>query len=335
MGSSLSSIPVSLLDLAPIRAGETAADAFHNSLALAQAAERFGYHRDWFAEHHNFASIASAATTVLMAYIAGGTSRIRIGSGGIMLPNHAPLMVAEQFGTLAHLFPGRIDLGLGRAPGTDPITSAALRRNRILDVDHFPEAVEELQTYLGPQRHDAPVRAIPGEGTQVPLWLLGSSLYSAQLAAIRGLPFSFASHFAPTHLEGAIQIYRERFTPSRQLDHPYVMPCVNVIAAETDAEAEHLATSFYRMALGIIRDERMPLQPPAPLDALWAPAEEAAVRQMMRYAFIGSKATVAAGLQQFVDETGADEIMITSYIYDQQDKIASLEKVASLFAAVS
>lgn len=331
MPKKLSDLPVSILDLAPIREGETPSDSFHNSLELAQVAEKLGYHRLWYAEHHSMPNIASSATAVLIGYIAGGTSRIRVGSGGVMLPNHAPLIIAEQFGTLESMYPGRIDLGLGRAPGTDPITSAALRRSRHGSVDDFPDDVVELRRYLGPHRPGAKVKAIPGEGTQVPIWLLGSSLYSAQLAALLGMPFSFASHFAPTYLSDALKVYRERFAPSEQLDRPYVMPCVNVIAADTDEEAHYLAASFYQMALGIIRDERKPLRPPVDMSEIWAPQEEAAVKQMMTYSFIGGTKTLQKELQRFLDDTDANEIMVASYIYDQKAKIASFEKIAGLF----
>src|SRR5687767_194474 len=258
MAKRLKDIPVSVLDLATISQGDQPADAFRKSRELARHAEQLGYLRYWFAEHHNMESIASAATSVLIGYIAGGTQRIRVGSGGVMLPNHAPLVIAEQFGTLASLYPGRIDLGLGRAPGTDPVTSRALRRSLTGSVDDFPNDVMELKNYLAPRDPSAVVRAIPGEGTQVPIWLLGSSTYSAQLAALMGLPFAFASHFAPTYLLDALQLYRQHFRPVGQNQQPYSMACVNVIAADTDEEAERLATSFYMLALGLIRNQRKP-----------------------------------------------------------------------------
>jgi luciferase family oxidoreductase group 1 len=277
-------------------------------------------------------NIASSATAVLIGYIAAGTSTIRVGSGGIMLPNHAPLVIAEQFGTLESLFPGRIDLGLGRAPGTDNVTSFALRRNLKGSVEDFPNDVVELRDYLAPLKSGARVRAIPGEGTQVPIWLLGSSTYSAQLAAMLGLPFSFASHFAPTYLHQALKIYRERFEPSASLEEPHTMACVNAIAADTDEEAQCLATSFYQLALGIIRDARKPLQPPVEdMKKIWTPQEEAAVKQMMTYSFIGSKETIQKGLQTFLDKTQVDEIMIASYIYDQEAKIHSYKIISELF----
>ena len=249
-----------------------------------------------------------------------------------MLPNHAPLIIAEQFGTLESLYPGRIDLGLGRAPGTDQLTSLALRRNLNASVDDFPQDVIELKNYLAPKSAGARVRAIPGEGTEVPLWLLGSSTYSAQLAAALGLPFAFASHFAPTHLHDALNIYRQRFTPSDQLQQPYSMACINVIAAGTDEEAQYLASSFYRLALGIVTGKRKPLQPPIEsMDGVWADYEKAAVMQMMQYTFIGSTKTVQDGLQSFLSDTGVDEIMVASYIYDNAAKIHSYELIAPFF----
>src|SRR3569833_1240835 len=277
----LSQTPVSVLDLATIVEGGSAGDAFKRSLRLAQGAEALGYTRYWFAEHHNMESVASSATAVLIGYVAGGTSSIRVGSGGGMLPNHAPLVIAEQFGTLASLYPHRIDLGLGRAPGTDPLTSYALRRSLKGDVDDFPNDVAELISYLGAKDPAARVRAVPGEGTEVPVWLVGSSTYSAQLAAMMGLPFAFASHFAPTYLTEALRIYKERFQPSAWLAEPYSMACVNVMAADSDEKAEYLATSFYQMALGMIRNQRRPLPPPvASMDALWSDAERAAISNM-------------------------------------------------------
>lgn len=332
MTNNLSQIPVSVLDLATIVQDETAADAFRRSLELAQVAETCGYTRYWFAEHHNMESVASAATAVLIGYVAGGTSSIRVGSGGVMLPNHAPLIIAEQFGTLASLYPNRIDLGLGRAPGTDPITSYALRRSLKGDVDSFPNDVVELIHYLGPKDPEARVRAIPGEGTEVPVWLLGSSTYSAQLAAMLGLPFAFASHFAPTHLHDALQIYQSQFTPSRFLQQPYSMACVNVIAAGSDEEAEVLATSFYQMALGMIRNKRQPMQPPIPtMEGVWTEPERAAVQHMMQYSFVGSADTVKKSLEAFVQATGIQELMITSHLYDLEAKKACYRLVAPFF----
>lgn len=328
----LSGTPVSILDLATIVEGATAADAVKRSLQLAQAAERLGFTRYWFAEHHNMESVASSATSVLIGYVASGTSSIRVGSGGVMLPNHAPLIIAEQFGTLASIYPGRIDLGLGRAPGTDPLTSYALRRNLKGDVDDFPNDVAELISYLGPKDPQARIRAVPGEGTQVPVWLLGSSTYSAQLAALMGLPFAFASHFAPTYLMEALQLYLDRFQPSQQLSQPYSMACVNVIAADTDEEAHYLATSFYQMALGMVRNQRRPLPPPVnSMEELWNDAEKAALHHMTQYAFIGSSETIKKELQSFLKTTAVSEIMITSHIHSLEAKMRCYELVAPFF----
>lgn len=336
MQKKLSTIPISVLDLATINEGETPAQAFRRSLALAQAAERLGYTRYWFAEHHNMESVASAATAVLIGYVAGGTSSIRVGAGGIMLPNHAPLIIAEQFGTLASLYPERIDLGLGRAPGTDQLTSWALRRALKSDVDSFPDDVVELLQYLGPHNPEARVRAIPGEGTGVPVWLLGSSTYSAQLAALLGLPFAFASHFAPTHLHDALQIYRSQFRPSRYLQQPYSMACVNVIVAESDEEAAYLSTSLYQMVLGMIRNKRRPMPPPiATMEGLWTAPEKAAVEHMLHYRFIGNLEVVKEGLQQFVNTNGVDELMITSHLFDLDKKITSYAAVAPFFRQIT
>jgi luciferase family oxidoreductase group 1 len=328
----LSQTPVSVLDLATIVQGESAGGALRRSLRLAQTAEAIGYTRYWFAEHHNMESVASSATAVLIGYVAGGTSSIRVGAGGVMLPNHAPLIIAEQFGTLGSLYPSRIDLGLGRAPGTDPLTSYALRRSLKGDVDDFPNDVAELISYLGPKDPSARIRAVPGEGTEVPVWLLGSSTYSAQLAAVMGLPFAFASHFAPTYLMEALSIYQQGFQPSQYLAEPYSMACVNVTAADTDDEANYLATSFYQMALGMVRNQRRPLPPPvASMDSLWSEPEKAAIRNMTQYAFIGSVPTIEAGLQTFLEKTAVDEIMITSHIYSIESKKHCYELIAPLF----
>ena len=328
----LSDISYSMLDLATIADGETPADAFRKSLLQAQHAERLGYKRYWLAEHHNMESVGSSATAVLIAHIAAGTSTIRVGSGGIMLPNHAPLIIAEQFGTLEWLYPGRIDLGVGRAPGTDPLTSYALRRERKGDVDEFPNDVVELINYLAPHNPDTKVRAIPGEGTQVPVWVLGSSTFGARLAGYLGLSYGFASHFAPAHLDDALNIYRAKFAEEKHAAKPYALACVNVIAAETDEEAEQLATSFYMLALGLIRNKRKPLQPPiTSMEGLWTPQEEAAVKHMMQYTFIGSIETVKKSLKKFYASTNVDEIMIASHIYNLQDKLKCMEIVAGLF----
>lgn len=324
----LADIPLSVLDLAPILDGQTPTDTFKNSLELARQTEQAGYNRYWLAEHHNMISIASSATSVLIGHIAGGTSTIRVGSGGIMLPNHAPLVIAEQFGTLESLYPGRIDLGLGRAPGTDPVTARALRRHN--NGADFIEEIRELQQYFSEQNATAAVRAIPGEGLDIPLWILGSSTDSAVLAGAMGLPYAFAAHFAPTHLHHALQLYRQHFRPSEQLSTPYTMACVNVIAAETDEKANRLSTSFLRLATGIINGKRRPLQPPVDsMDGYWTEYEEAAVRQMMTYSFIGGPERVTSGLQAFLDQTGVDEIMAVSHIYEPEDRINSYRILAS------
>ncbi|GGG42764.1 LLM class flavin-dependent oxidoreductase [Hymenobacter glacieicola] len=327
----LASLTLSVLDLAAILAGYTPADTFRNSVDLARHAEQWGYRRYWLAEHHNMASIASSATAILIGHVAGGTSSIRVGSGGIMLPNHAPLVVAEQFGTLASLYPGRIDLGLGRAPGTDQLTAQALRRDQHTAANDFPRNVQELQTYLSAENRGSRVRAVPGEGLDIPMWLLGSSTYSAQLAALLGLPFAFASHFAPTYLHEALGLYRRNFRPSDQLSEPYAMACVNVIAADTDEEAERLATSFYVFALGIIRGTTLPLQPPLDtMEGYWTDYEEAAVRQMMTYVFIGGPSTIARQLEAFVAQTQVAELMVVSHIYDHAARLRSYEILAEL-----
>jgi luciferase family oxidoreductase group 1 len=319
-------IPMSVLDLAPITAGNSAGTTFKNSLKLAQAVEALGYNRYWLAEHHNMESVASSATAVLIGYIAGGTTTIRVGSGGIMLPNHAPLVVAEQFGTLESLYPGRIDLGLGRAPGTDQVTAMALRRNRMETAQDFPDDIIALQHYFSAENRNAKVRAIPGEGLEVPIWILGSSTDSARLAAMMGLPYAFASHFAPTHFLTAIDLYRRFFRPSVYLDRPYVMACVNVIAADSNEEAERLATSFYQLATGIITGKRRQLQPPVDsMEGLWSEQEEAAVKQMMHYAFVGDCERVGAAIRHFERETQLDELMVTSHIYDPVARIHSYE----------
>jgi luciferase family oxidoreductase group 1 len=336
MTKKLEEIHASVLDLANIIQGdESAADAFERSKTLAQHAEKLGYKRYWFAEHHNMESVASAATSILIGHVAGATSKIRVGSGGIMLPNHAPLVVAEQFGTLELMYPGRIDLGIGRAPGTDSVTSHALRRSLKGDINEFPNDVVELINYLGPRDPMAEVRAIPGEGTQVPVWLLGSSVYSAQLAAQLGLPFAFAAHFAPRYLNEALNIYRSNFKPSKFLQEPYAMACVNIIAADTNEEAEYLATSLYQLAVGMFRNRRRPLQPPIPsMEGVWTEHEEIAVRHMMEYSFIGSKDNIKQSLQRFLDKTGVDEVMMASHLYDIKAKMKSFELVASLFSKV-
>jgi luciferase family oxidoreductase group 1 len=331
MPTNLAGLPLSILDLAAILEGQTPTDTFRHSLELAQHAERWGYRRFWLAEHHNMPSIASSATAVLIGHIAGGTSTIRVGSGGVMLPNHAPLIVAEQFGTLASLYPGRIDLGLGRAPGTDQLTAHALRRDLQGSVNDFPQNVQELLTYLSPENCGARVRAIPGEGLDIPVWLLGSSTYSAQLAAYLGLPFAFASHFAPAQLQAALHLYRENFRPSQYLEQPYAAACVNGIVADSNEAAERLATSFFQLALNIVRGTSKPLQPPVEsMTGLWSELEEESVRMMMTYSFIGGPAKVQKQLEQFVQATGIDELLVVSHIYEPAARLRSYELLAGL-----
>lgn len=314
----------SILDLAVITEGQSPADAIRNSRDLARQAEKMGYSRFWMAEHHNMENIASSATSVLLGFVAEATDSIRIGSGGIMLPNHSPLIIAEQFGTLASLYPDRVDLGLGRAPGTDQLTAQAIRPDRMHQVGQFPNNIRQLQQYFSAGNSTADVRAIPGEGTDVPLWILGSSTDSAHLAAALGLPYVFASHFSPQQLHAALKIYRDEFEPSDQLHKPYVMPCVNVVAADTDKQAEWLSTSLKQMFMGVVTGERKPMPPPVDdMSTVWNLREKMAVEQMLTYSFIGSKETVKEEIAAFVDETGADEIMIASYIYDHAERVKS------------
>ncbi|RDC62134.1 LLM class flavin-dependent oxidoreductase [Adhaeribacter pallidiroseus] len=327
----LSEIPISVLDLVPILAGKTATDSFQNSLQLAQQVEQWGYNRYWMAEHHNMVGVASSATAVLIGFIANGTSTIRVGSGGIMLPNHAPLVVAEQFGTLASLYPNRIDLGLGRAPGSDQLTAMALRRSLQGSVNDFPDNVEELRTYFSKDNSTSPVRAIPGEGLNIPIWILGSSTFGAQLAGMMGLPYAFASHFAPTYLQAALQTYRDHFRPSEFLKEPYAMVGINAFVADTEKEAHYLASSLYATFVNVIRGKSQPLQPPVEnLDAIWDANEEYAVQQMLRYTFIGEPGQVREKLQDLVDLTQADELIISSHIYDQAARLRSYELIAEL-----
>jgi luciferase family oxidoreductase group 1 len=324
-------IPVSVLDLAPINQGSDAAQAFRNSLDLAQHAERWDYRRFWLAEHHNMPGIASAATAVVIGYIAGGTKTIRVGSGGIMLPNHAPLVIAEQFGTLESLYGDRIDLGLGRAPGTDQRTARALRRDFAATAENFPHDVMELQALLGPLQPNQAVRAVPGAGLRVPIWLLGSSTFSAQLAAMLGLPFAFASHFAPAELMRALDVYRSRFQPSRQLREPYAMVGVNVFAANADAEAQRLFTSLQQQFISLRRGTPGPLPPPVDnMDDHWSPMERAGVEQSLAYSVIGAPDTVERGLQALIAETHADELMLTAQIYDHAARLRSFEIAAEV-----
>jgi luciferase family oxidoreductase group 1 len=316
--SRLAAIPVSVLDLAPIRADGDATSALRDSLDLARCAEELGYTRFWVAEHHNMDGIASSAPAVLIAHLAAGTTRLRLGAGGVMLPNHPPLVVAEQFGTLDALYPGRIDLGLGRAPGTDPLTSRALRRDRPGGVEDFPAEVAQVRRLLGPAQAGQPLQAIPGTNSGVAIWLLGSSLYSAQLAAALGLPYAFASHFAPHYLEEALALYRRNFQPSPALAQPYAMAGVPLIAAPTDAEAEYLATSLRQRALALLRGQSLRLQPPvAALDALWSAGERAAVQGLLGLAAIGGRERVCAQLDKLLARIEVDELMFTCDIHDQ------------------
>jgi len=329
-----SSVRFSILDLAPIAQGATAGEALQNSLDLVRQAEAWGYHRYWVAEHHNIPGVASSATAVVLAHLAAGTRRIRLGSGGIMLPNHAPLVIAEQFGTLASLHPGRIDLGLGRAPGGDQATARALRRYLGSNGDTFPDDVRELQKYLGAPQSGQTVRAVPGQGTHVPIYLLGSSTFSAQLAADLGLPFAFASHFAPEYLSAALRIYRERFQPSAQLAEPYVMVGVNVFAADSDEEATRLFTTLQQLFLNLVRGH--PREMPPPADQLnWDAYEEAHVRRMTRVSAIGGAAKVRAELAEILAETAADEIVATAHIFNHAARLRSFEILAGLMAEFS
>jgi luciferase family oxidoreductase group 1 len=323
-------VPLSILDLAPITRGSDAGEALRRSLDLAQHAERWGYERFWMAEHHNMPGVASAATAVALGFVAQGTTRIRVGAGGIMLPNHAPLVIAEQFGTLAALYPGRIDLGLGRAPGTDQATMRALRRHQTSDA--FPDSVVELVRYLEPAAEDQIIRAVPGAGSRVPVWLLGSSLYSAELAAALGLPFAFAAHFAPDLLHEALGLYRELFRPSPRHDKPHTMACINVYAADTDAEAKRLFTSLEQAFLAL-RAGR-PGQLPPPLDseerAAFPPSANAALGQLFRYAIVGGPETVRQGVGEFLRATEVDELMSTAMIFDHSARLRSFEILAAV-----
>ena len=328
-------VPFSVLDLAPIVEGGDVADALHRSRDFAAHVERLGYRRFWLAEHHNMPGIASAATAVVIAHVAAGTSRIRIGSGGIMLPNHAPLVIAEQFGTLEALHPGRIDLGLGRAPGTDQLTARALRRGRLDSADSFPQDVVELQAYFRPAAAGQPVQAVPGAGATPEIWLLGSSLFSAQLAAVRGLPFAFASHFAPDHLEEALEIYRREFRPSEHLARPHAMAAIGVIAAETDDEAARLFTSQQQSFVNLRRGQPAPLPPPVDsMDGRWSPLEKAMVTHAFSEAVVGGPETIRRGLAAFLERTRVDELMVTAAIYEHRARVRSFELVAEARAAL-
>ena len=324
-------VALSILDLAPIPLGSDASHALRNTLDLAQHAERWGYRRYWLAEHHNMPGIASAATSVVIAHVAGGTKTIRVGSGGIMLPNHAPLVIAEQFGTLATLFPGRIDLGLGRAPGTDMMTARALRRDIAESAENFPRDVVELQAYFEPVQQGQRIRAVPGAGLKVPIWLLGSSLFSAQLAAMLGLPFAFASHFAPDYLMHAAALYRQEFKPSDQLDKPYFMMGAGAFVAETDAEARHLFTSVQQSSVNLRLGKPARLPPPVEMtDELAADLERTGTSRALAYAAVGSPATVKRRLQSFIEALQPDEIMATANIYEHTARLRSFELLAEI-----
>ena len=343
-------LPISILDLVPVILGETPREALRKSLDLIQHAEAFGYTRYWVAEHHNMTGIASAATSVVIGYLAGGTSAIRVGSGGIMLPNHSPLVIAEQFGTLESLYPGRIDLGLGRAPGTDPRTVHALRRANV-SADSFPEDVLELMLLLGPAKKGQPVRAVPGAGTDVPIWILGSSTFGAELAAALGLPYAFASHFAPDALFAALEIYRNQFKPNvvgdpsrkledqnskdkaqnTKLNQPYVMVGVNVVAADTDEEARRLFTTVQQSFTNLVRGAPGKLQPPVDdIEDYWTAAEKHQASRMLKYSIVGSRETVRKGLASFVALTKADELMLVSSLSDHAARVRSYKILADI-----
>jgi len=324
-------IPVSVLDLAAVVQDSTPEQTFKKSLTLAQHVEKLGYNRYWLAEHHNMTGIASSATAVLIGYIAGGTKKIRVGSGGIMLPNHSSLIIAEQFGTLGSLYPGRIDRGLGRAPGTDQLTAMVIRRNSNLSAEDFPQQVVELKAYFSKENSAAKVRAIPGEGVDVPMWILGSSTDSAHLAAYFGMPYAFAGHFAPQQMQTAFAIYRKEFRPSEQLNEPYTMACVNVIAADTDEESQYLATSLYQAFLGIIRNKRGLLQPPVHnIHEIWDELEEAQVKHMLSGSFIGSPPTLRKEIQHFIEASGINELMASAHVYDLDAKLHSYKLLSEV-----
>ncbi len=327
-----SNIPFSVLDLSPINKGSTAAESFRNSLSLAQHAERLGYKRFWLAEHHNMTGIASAATSVVIGYIAGGTQKIRVGAGGIMLPNHAPIVIAEQFGTLESLYPNRIDLGLGRAPGSDRQTAHALRRTLHSDGDDFPELLEELRFFFRQPVANQRVQAVPGGGLDVPVWLLGSSGFSARLAGELGLPFAFAGHFSPEYILPALELYRKNFQASDALERPYAMLAINIVAAETDAEAWRLATTQFQSFLRLIRGTPGQMLPPVDsMDGLWTAQEKALVDARLGGSIIGGAATIKEGLAKMLSETEADELMINAMIFDHAARLRSYEIVADVW----
>lgn len=328
-------VPFSVLDLAPVPEGAEAGTAFSHSLELAKLAEKLGYHRYWLAEHHNMSGIASAATSVLIGYLAANTTTLHLGSGGIMLPNHSPLVIAEQFGTLETLFPGRIDLGLGRAPGSDHRTMAALRRHMNSELDSFPEDVSELINWFDASENASAVHPVPGYGLRIPVWLLGSSLYSAQLAAKLGLPFAFASHFAPDMLFQALQLYRSNFVPSKRLEKPYAMVCINIIAADSNRDAEFLFTSMQQAFVKLRRGETGKLpQPIQNIANFWSPAEQYGVQQALSMSLVGDKAKVRHGLLSLLRETQADEIMVNGQIFDNQARLHSFELAMEVKASL-
>ncbi|WP_086542768.1 LLM class flavin-dependent oxidoreductase [Algoriphagus antarcticus] len=326
-----SNLPYSLLDLAIIREDYDARDAYERCLEIAKHAEKLGYTRMWLAEHHNMANVGSSSPQILLGYLANGTSTIRLGSGGIMLPNHSPLIIAEQFGTLATLYPNRIDLGLGRAPGTDQTTAAALRRGRHESVQEFPSDLDDLRRYFSEDNMDSKVRAFPAEGLNVPIYLLGSSMSSAVLASQKGLPYAFASHFAPGYLINASRYYRENFQPSEHQAKPHFISCVNVIAADTDEEAHYLATSFFQTALGIIRGKSYPMKKPVDsMENIWNEAEASAIQNMMACTFIGTKETLKPQFESFFQQVEVDELMVSTNIYDPEKRLRSLEITAEV-----
>lgn len=326
MNQAMNKLKISVLDLAPVKQNKTIQDTFHESLDLAKATEKLDYTRFWLAEHHNMASIASSATSVLIGYIANGTEKIKVGSGGVMLPNHSSLVIAEQFGTLESLFPGRIDLGVGRAPGTDGITAKALGRNPMNINQHFPQQIQELQRYFSAENSKSAVRAIPGEGCDIPIYILGSSTDSAWLAAKMGLPYAFAGHFAPDMMATAFEIYRQNYEPSEKFPTPYIIACVNGIAAETDDEAQKLSTTLYQAFINIIRDDRKPFSPPVDdIDEVWNAMEKAHVMKMLRYSFIGSEETIKTKIKDFQEVFHVDELMITAHVFDHEARIKSYE----------
>lgn len=330
--SSIKNIPFSVLDLSPVFEGETVQDAFKRTLNLAQTVENLGYHRFWLAEHHNMVGIASAATSVVIGYVAGNTKKIRVGSGGIMLSNHAPIVIAEQFGTLESLFPNRIDLGLGRAPGTDRPATLALRRSLTNDGDEFPEQLEELRFFFKDVVENQKVQAVPGAGLNVPIWLLSSSGFSAHLAGVLGLPFAFAAHFSPEYTLPALKLYRQTFQPSEDLQKPYAMVALNVVAAETDEEAEFLATSQTQSFLNLVRGKPGKIPPPvSDMNSIWNAQEKALVNSRTGGSIVGSKETVKRKLEAYLEETKADEIMVNAMIFDQQKRLRSYEIIAELF----